>query len=131
MLNTFPILLSFAIFVPFIFRIVIALFLLQIIASLKNKTALTSYFQSKNYPLAKHLAFGLQIIFAVSAVLITLGLYTQITSLVIMYFLFVVQGLNKQISFIKHSNQVLGYVALISFSLLFLGAGAFAFDLPL
>jgi len=131
MLNTFPILLSFAIFVPFIFRIIIALFLLQIIASLKNKISVTEYFQSKNFIFAKHIRFGLQIIFAISAVLIILGLYTQITSLVITYFLLVVQSINKQISFTKHSNQVFGYVALISFSLLFLGAGAFAFDLPL
>ena len=131
MLNTFPTLLSFAIFIPFIFRICVALFLIQIVITLKNKKVLKEYFSKNNLPFSKHLPFLIQIGVAVSATFLILGLYTQITSLISVYFLFTIQGINKQISFMKHSDSAFSYITLLCFSLLFLGAGAFAFDIPL
>jgi len=131
MLNTFPILLSFAIFIPFIFRIFVVLFLIQIIVALKNKVLLGEYFSKSNLPFSKYLPVLTQIAIAVSAVFLLIGLYTQIASLVAIYFILTIQGINKQIYFMKHSESTFTYVALICFSLLFLGAGVFAFDLPL
>ncbi len=131
MFNTFPILLSFSFFVPFNFRISIALFLIELFVVLKNKKLLSEYFEKNKHPFAKHLPYFFQIGVAVSALFIAVGLYTQITSLVVIYFLLTLNNINKKTKIFPQSESSFTYVLLISFSLLFLGAGVFAFDLPL
>ncbi len=131
MLNTFPTLLSFAVFVPFIFRICLVLFLLEIVTGLKNKSAFTSYFRENGYPLATMIPWKLQLLAGMSALLLVAGFLTQITALVAMFTILTVGNANRQAHTFKHSEAVFGFAALICFSLLFLGAGAFAFDIPL
>lgn len=131
MLNTFPTLLSYALFIPFLFRICIAIFLVELVISLKNKNTITEYFKNKKYPFAKILPYIFQIGLAVSAILITIGMYTQIASLIGIYFLLTLGKINKEIKLVSHSESAFTYATLICFSLLFLGAGVFAFDLPL
>ncbi len=131
MLNTFPTLLSFALFVPFIFRISIALFLLELAISLKNKKSFTAHLSANRYPGSKIIPYIFQIGIALSAIFILIGLFTQISSLVALYFFIVLGNINKHIKLVKHSESTFTYASLICFSLLFLGAGVFAFDLPL
>ena len=131
MLNTFPTLLSFAIFVPFIFRICVALFLVEIVTGLRHKAAFTSYYKENKYPLAEVIPWKLQILAGMSALLIALGFLTQIASLVALFVVLSVGNANKHAHTFKHSESAFAFVALICFSLLFLGAGVFAFDIPL
>ncbi len=131
MLNTFPTLLSFAVFVPFIFRICLALFLLGIVTGLKNKSAFTSYFRENRYPLATMIPWKLQLLAGMSALLLAVGFLTQITALVAMFTILTVGNANRQAHTFRHSEAAFGFAALICFSLLFLGAGVFAFDIPL
>lgn len=131
MLNTFPSLLSFAIFVPFVFRICVALFLLEIVIALKHKAAFASYYREGGYPLARFIPWKLQVLAAMAAVLLAIGFLTQITALVALFVVLSVGNANKQAHTIKHSESAFAFVALICLSLLFLGAGAFAFDIPL
>lgn len=131
MLNTFPTLLSFAIFVPFIFRIIIFIFLFEIVIALKNKHDLINYFKSKKYLASKSIPWILQIGIFATSVLILIGLYTQISTLIAMYFLMITRRINKHVKLVKQPSSTFGYISLICFSLLLLGAGAFAFDIPL
>jgi uncharacterized membrane protein YphA (DoxX/SURF4 family) len=131
MLTTFPSLLSYAIVVPFVFRICLVLFLYQIVISLKNKAAFASYFRENKYPLASIIPWKLQILAGVSAVFLALGLFTQIAALVAAFTLLTVGNASEHSHTVKYSACAFWFAALISFSLLFLGAGAFAFDLPL
>jgi uncharacterized membrane protein YphA (DoxX/SURF4 family) len=131
MLNTFPSLLSYAILVPFVFRICLVIFLFQITTGLKHKAAFASYFKENKYPLANIIPWTLQILSGVSAILLILGLFTQIASLLAAFTLLTVGNANKFAHTFKHSESAFFFAALVSFSLLLLGAGAFAFDLPL
>jgi hypothetical protein len=131
MLNTFPTLLSFAILVPFVFRICLALFLLEIVLGLRHKAAFTSYFRENKYPFATWIPWKLQLLAGMCAILLAVGFLTQITSLVALFTILTVGNANKHARTFKHSESAFAFVALICFSLLFLGAGAFAFDIPL
>lgn len=131
MLNTFPTLLSYALLVPFLFRICLALFLIQIAGSLGNKLAITTYFSNNKYPFAWAIAWLLQIFSVLCAIMLALGLYTQITALVTIYVLLSLGHVSKHLGIFRHSESTFAFASLISFSLLFLGAGSFALDVPL
>jgi hypothetical protein len=130
MLNTFPTLLSFAILVPFAFRICVALFLLEIVIGLKKKSAFASYYKTHGYPFARFIPWKLQILAGMSALLVAVGFLTQISSLIALFVVLSVGNANREAHTFKHSESAFAFVALICFSLLFLGAGAVAFDLP-
>lgn len=131
MLNTFPSLLSYAILVPFVFRICLVFFLLHVVTGLKHKAAFASYFKENKYPLANIIPWKLQILSGVSALFLALGLFTQIAALVAAFTLLTVGNANEHSHTFKHSQSAFAFAAVISFSLALLGAGAFAFDLPL
>ncbi len=131
MLNTFPTLLSFAILVPFVFRICVAYFLIEIAVGLKNKGMLSGYYREYGYPLAHLVPWKFQIFAAGSAFFLAIGLFTQISALVAFFTILAIGHANREIKTFKHSESAFAFAALICFSLLFLGAGAFAFDIPL
>ena len=131
MLNTFPSLLSFAILVPFLFRIALAIFLFQIVYALRNKSAFTSFYREHGYPFSSWIPWKLQLLAGMSAILLAAGFLTQITSLIALFVILAVGHVNKGAHTLRHSEGAFTFAALICFSLLFLGAGAFALDLPL
>lgn len=125
MLSLFPELLDWSFYVPFFFRIFISCYLLTAGYHLIKKNKTKGGEEKLTWTI-----FGTLIIAAGLALL--LGIYTQVFGVIS----FVLSLL--AIYFKKHKSpdtteSILFYLlfALISFSLLFLGAGPYAFDLPL
>ncbi len=131
MLSTFPTLLAFGILVPFIIRLTVAFFLFGIVRSFSKKILITNYFIGNKYPGAQFLPTLLQIAVAVSGFFILIGLFTQIAALVAIYLIITVGNINKEVRITRHSSSTFNYLAIMCVLLLFLGAGIFAFDLPL
>lgn len=120
MLNTFPTLLYFGIIIPFIFRLILSYFYFK-------KAYKELYLERKNKK-SKERYFA--ILESFLALFLLVGFYTQITSLIlIVSTIFYI--LLKKGEFEKYEKDFYLLLLIILISFLFLGAGIFAFDLPL
>jgi uncharacterized membrane protein YphA (DoxX/SURF4 family) len=123
MLSVFPDLLTFGIIAPFLLRVTLGIILISIGHKVffKEKKSFTGYYTANKYPFAG----SLPIIFGSLSILVGLfliiGFLTQVAALLSIYILV---SLSFQTSFYALAVAV-------SVSLLFLGAGIWAVDLPL
>lgn len=121
MLNPFPSLLDFALLAPFLVRVALGLMFLHL-----------AYDGLLHYKKIPRIALFLAVLGALGGIALLVGLFTQIASLLgvlisLAFFLFPKQtaasfAIEKRLSFLLFA---------LSLSLLFSGAGLFAFDLPL
>jgi uncharacterized membrane protein YfcA len=124
MLSLFPELLDWSFFVPSLFRLFLGVYLLSIGYNFLKRKDEKESDQDARHALGMLLCvFGLGFFF---------GIYVQVcgvvgfaTSLVALYF----KQHNSPLT--PESKTFYLLVGLVSFSLIFLGAGAYAFDLPL
>ncbi len=134
MLNTFPDLLSYSILAPLILRIVLGLIAINLgfLKWRKEKAEWVELFQTIHLHPAKVLVKILSLIEIVGGLLLIVGGYAQITAIVFAVVFFCEMILEYREESLENRNLPF-YVLLfaISLSLIFLGAGAFAFDLPL
>lgn len=115
MLSLFPNLFTFALFAHFLLRLALA-YQFALIAKARFK---------KPY---KYVAFAEMI----TVILVTLGLYTQGALIGVMALLIVESFLERKAdTFNRTEANLRTTLGLVALSLMFLGAGAFAFDLPL
>lgn len=134
MLNTFPTLLAFGLFAPLFLRLALGLtfFFIGISSVTQRKESYIERFSRQNFPFPKACLWTLGIIEILVGIFITVGLYTQISALVALYFSFnlliLERGENKVL---PHTSLLYVILAAISISLLFSGAGFLAFDFPL
>lgn len=134
MLNPFPDLLAFGLLAPFFLRIALGVVLLDfgrhaLVISRERHIAL---FEALQWKPGKRYAKALGTVELILAVLLVAGLYTQIAALgalVISLAAYYLKG--KHGAHIEHRRHLFFLTAVISLSLLFSGAGAFAFDVPL
>lgn len=134
MLNTFPELLNYSILAPTLLRLVLAFVLITIgIDTItKKKILFLAYFESKAYPLAKLLPWKFGIAEIILGLFFLFGFFTQIASLIAIYILFCLFYIeNRAEKILPHNSTFYLIMIVIAISLLFLGAGAFAVDLPL
>ncbi|MBI4120864.1 MAG: DoxX family membrane protein [Parcubacteria group bacterium] len=117
MLSVFPDLLSFAILAPFIIRIFLGgYFLLSGLYTLRG-----IYAKEKTFFLP---ACAIPIMSVIGGALVLLGLYTQPAAILLaLLSIYMARDSKNRITFLLLTGMAL--------SLLFTGAGAFAFDLPL
>lgn len=114
-LSTFPYLLSYGLIAPTLLRLVASFFVAD--------------FGVKRYKKTNHWLF---VIYIISAILLFLGLYTQIASIVAILILkwdFYME--RKTMMLTPDQKKIYFLVIFILLSLLFTGPGFFAFDLPL
>ena len=134
MLNPFPELLTYSLLAPFILRITIG-FLLVNLGFLKLKKeksrweALFETFQIKQKVIATKILGGIEVIGGLALIA---GFYTQIAALAFV----ILGGIEVYIEFKEETllkRDIVFYLLMfvIALSLLFSGAGFFAFDLPL
>lgn len=134
MLNPFPDLLAFSLLAPFFLRIVLGISYARFGYLKLIKSGLIKIsFLKKDY-LKPEILFVLVVglLEAVGGVLLVLGMFTQIVSLVLGMLILGTIVIKLRNGAILSSE--LGYYVLllvVTFSLLFSGAGAFAIDLPL
>jgi len=130
MLSAFPDLLNYSLFSPLVLRIALAFFIATFgIARLKKQSDV-SELSWLPLPLRKFASYGtLEVIIAIFLIL---GLFTQVAALISLFVFAMEWRVKKDVVGIWNLERgaflLAGAVAL---SLLFVGAGFFAFDLPL
>ena len=134
MLSVFPTLFSYSLVVPFIFRLVIGFAFIWF--GYRNgfkdrdvKIKLLANFKLSSSPIWLWL---IALIEAIGGLLLIAGLYTQVVALVFsIMLLLTIIGKHKRAETLNLSQETLFLLLLVTTSLLFLGPGFYAFDLPL
>lgn len=146
MLSIFPELLSLGLLAPFFLRVAVGFIFLRngwrhakiartspLESTVEsNETPAAPTFQHHWGPFGTFLLWYLVILEAVAGVLLILGLLTQLAALGGMFLIIAYLRLHKHYpKLAPYSTTLYLLVLIICFSLLFLGAGRPAFDLPL
>jgi len=133
-LNTFPDLLTYSVLSPFILRVVLG-FIAMNLGYLKfgrEKEAWRKLFETINFQPARYFVKIIALIELVGGFMLILGYYTQITAMVFALVFFCEMVLEYRDESLENRNlpfYILMFV--ISLSLIFSGAGAFALDIGL
>ncbi|MBN2093982.1 MAG: DoxX family protein [Candidatus Zambryskibacteria bacterium] len=134
MLNSFPELLTYSFFAPFILRIVAGLVFIDlgILIFKGEKATWINSFRTLRIPKPELAAKILGIVEIIGGAMLIIGLYTQIVVLILAVIIFAAGYIEYHRPEILKRDLIF-YVMLlvILLSLLLTGAGAFAFDLPL
>ena len=134
MLNVFPDLLTFSFFAPFLLRVALGVVFLDFGRHTlgKGRAQHGALFEALGLKQHGRYVTILGALEIVVALMLILGFYTQIAALVAFIFSLEAYYLKgKHGAHIEHRRHLFFLTAVISFSLLFSGAGAIAFDLPL
>ena len=134
MLNTFPNLLTYGLIAPFILRVVVGIIFLDLgyLKLGKEKSAWNLFFQTIHFKPSYVFVALLATIEIVAGAFLIVGYLTQIAALVMAIILFAECYIEMQDgSLLK--RDIVFYLLLLAIcvSLIFSGAGKFAFDLPL
>ena len=133
-LNTFPDLLTYSMLSPFCLRVVLGLIAINIgyLKFGKENAAWKELLETINLQPAGFFVKFLAIIEILGGIMLLLGAYTQITAIIFAILFFSEAILEYRENDLEKRNLIF-YILMfiISLSLIFLGAGAFAFDLPL
>jgi len=133
-LNTFPDLLTFSMFSPFILRVVLGLIVINLgfLKLGKEKNLWQRLFELINIHASRIFVKILAFVEIIGGLMLVIGSYTQLTAIIFSILFFCEAVLEYRESALERRNLTF-YVLMfaISLSLVFLGAGAFAFDLPL
>jgi uncharacterized membrane protein YphA (DoxX/SURF4 family) len=134
MLNTFPELLSYSPLAPFILRGIVGLILLDmgLLKYKKERHRWIASLQALHVQPASMWVSLTGAIEVVSGLMLLAGIYTQLASLTVI----ILTGLElfvewKDETILKRGFVFYLLILVIAVSLLFTGAGAFAFDIPL
>ena len=134
MLNPFPELLSFSLLGPFVLRVVLGLIFIDlgILKFRGEKTRWLASFETLNIHPADLMLAIYALLQIVGGVFLVAGFWTQVAALVLAVFSGIELGIEWRAREVLKRDLVF-YLLLfvISVSLLFTGAGAFAFDIPL
>ena len=131
MINLFPQFFVFSLLAPFILRIVLGLILIYhgYPKLFKAFQGTVSYFESVGIKPAKFWVIVVGLVEFLGGIFILIGFLTQLAAILVsLEFLFIVFGLKIKKGF-KELEFDLAILA-IALSLIFLGAGAFAVDIP-
>ncbi len=134
MLSVFPTLLSYSLLVPFVFRLVVGILFVvfgytNITKKRENTIALLTGLKIKS---TTSWLWIIALVEMVGGLLLIVGLYTQVLALIFSVMIILKIWLKKKNSeAVSLSKGTLLLLLLITTSLLFLGPGFYAFDLPL
>jgi uncharacterized membrane protein YphA (DoxX/SURF4 family) len=133
-LNTFPDLLTYNTLSPFILRVVLGFIVINlgILKLSKEKIGWQKLFETIHFAPAKIFVKILAFIEIIGGLTLIAGAYTQLTAMIMSALFFCEAILEYREPAIEKRNLTFYMLMFaISLSLIFLGAGAFAFDLPL
>jgi uncharacterized membrane protein YphA (DoxX/SURF4 family) len=133
MLNIFPDLLSLSLIANFILRLTLGLTFIYIsyFVIYKNRQGFFDYYKNHKYPVPTILAWFFGILNALVGLFFVIGFLTQVVSLIAIYLLISLSLCDKEIKSFEFQKSFYILLGIISLCMLFLGAGAFAVDLPL
>jgi uncharacterized membrane protein YphA (DoxX/SURF4 family) len=133
-LNTFPELLTYGVLSPFILRVVIGFIIINLglLKLGKEKKEWEELFETINFHPAKYFTKILSFIEIIGGLMLLIGSYTQIIAIIFAITFFCEAVLEyREESLESRSLPFYILIFAISLSLIFSGAGAFSFDLPL
>ncbi|MFH0755338.1 MAG: DoxX family membrane protein [bacterium] len=134
MLNIFPHLLTFSVLSPFILRVVLGFIIINLgyLKLKKEKELWQKLFEIIKIEPAKIFVKVLAFVEIIGGLILIMGAYTQLIAIIFTILFFCEMVLEYKESNLEKRNLTF-YILMftISFSLIFLGAGIFAFDLPL
>lgn len=133
MLNPFPDLLAFSFFAPLFLRATVGIIFMQFgfrkIARMKHTAA---FFERINVIPGWFFVWFFGLIEIIGGIMLFLGVFTQIAALVLAFIIIGAFFLKRKYpTALSHDKSYYILLAVTTFSLIFLGAGAFAIDLPL
>ena len=133
-LNPFPSLLTYSQFSPFILRVVLGFIIINLgyLKLDKEKIAWQELFETININPARFFVKVLAFVEILGGLMLVFGVYTQVAAIVFVILFFceaVLEYRNENLEIRNLTFYILMFS--ISLSLIFLGAGALAFDLPL
>lgn len=133
MLSIFPDLLSFGFFAPFFLRLTLGIILIQIgyKIAFKYRGQFFKFYQENKYPFANHFPLIFGYLTMLTGGFLIIGFLTQIASLASIYILASLFLSDKDLQIFHFQKSFYTITIMVSFSLLFLGAGILAIDLPL
>lgn len=134
MLSIFPGLLPYGLLSATIIRITIGLVILifGILTLFSKREKISKKLMSRGYPLANFIPWPVGIVQCITGGFLIIGFLTQVAAIVVAYLFIDLMLIDKGGEKIfKQGNLFYIVMILISLSLLFSGAGAFAVDLPL
>jgi hypothetical protein len=134
MFAIFPALLDFSFLGAFIIRVGLSLFVFLVLKKiLQNKIEILNFLNQKNIPtnFSNFIFILWAVIYTIIGALLLVGLFTQIAFLVLALLMIELMIMNRLTQIILVPNFVCLSIFWISLGAVFLGAGAFAFDLPL
>lgn len=134
MLSVFPEFLSYGLLGVFIIRCTIGLlmFYTGLMTVGPKKALYSSKIKSKKYPFPKAMPWALGLLEIITGIFLIIGFLTQIMIFVVIYIMINLIIFEKNIGRIfDYPNVYYILIILVSFSLLFLGPGFWAIDLPL
>lgn len=134
MLSVFPNLFTYSELAPFILRLVVGIIFLELgyLKLGKEKSAWNMFFKTIHFRPSYFFVILLATIEIVSGAFLVVGYLTQVAALVMAVILFAEAYVElRDGSLLKRDIVFYTLLLVICVSLLFTGAGAFAFDLPL
>lgn len=134
MLSVFPDLLAFGLFAPLLLRVALGLAFVRFGWHKvgRGRAEKAAFFDSLGWKPGAYFAFGFGALELAVGTFLLIGLYTQVAALAAALVSLGALVLKKKPSQgITSSRGFLGLLFIIALSLLVLGAGFFAFDLPL
>ncbi len=134
MLNFFPYLLAFGLIAPFLLRIAVGV--VFVVFGWKKlgseRAGKSAFFETLGLKPGVHFAITLGVLELAIGTLLFIGLFTQIVALLAFLISIVSYYLKgKHPDSLSNTKNFFLLLAVVSLSLLFSGAGFFAFDLPL
>jgi uncharacterized membrane protein YphA (DoxX/SURF4 family) len=133
MLNIFPDLLSFALLAPFILRLTVGITFMYIsfFVIYNNRINFFEYYKKHHYPLPIVLTWFFGILNLIVGLFLVVGFLTQVVVLIAIYLLVSLYLCDQEIKTFEFQKSFYILLGIVCLSLLFLGAGAFAVDIPL
>ena len=134
MLNTFPTLLSFSFLATALLRITAGIIFIYfgLLKITKDKKDKIHFFEVINLKPAKYWLYFIAFTEIISGLLITIGLFTQIASIIASIIMFITIIIKtKKPSALPNTTDFYILFFVVFFVLIFMGAGAFAIDIPI
>ena len=133
-LNTFPELLTYGVLAPFILRVVIGFIIINLgfLKLNKEKKDWQELFEAINFHPSKYFVKFLAFVEIIGGLMLFIGAYVQIVA-IIFSVVFLCEAILEYRNDSLENRNLPFYILIfsISLSLIFSGAGVFAFDLPL
>ena len=133
MLSLFPSLLSFGILAPFLLRVSLGIIFIYIsyLIIYKDRKDFFSYYKKNKYPFPEAVTSSLGILTLLTGIFFIIGFLVQAVSIVSIYLLISISFCDSEIKKLSFGKPFYFLSIIVSLSLILLGAGSFAVDLPL